>query len=100
MTWDELVRRANCNGLEDMDKLKEGPDDTFRFILCMMPESSHELLNAQFVQCDISFKRVVGYKEFELVSFDVAAGTGKTFFPGLLPHLQLGLKLLCIVAYS
>ena len=36
----------------------------------MSPEGSRRIAKAQYVQSDIGFKRVVGFHEFELASFD------------------------------
>lgn len=50
---------------DDADVLLE--DNTpFRIVVCMKVEASFCLLKAQYLQCDIAFKRVVGFKEFEL----------------------------------
>ena len=38
--------------------------------VCMSPEGSRRIVKAQYVQSDIGFKRVVGFHEFELASFD------------------------------
>jgi hypothetical protein len=42
----------------------------FRIVICMTMEASRCLLNAQFLQSDIGFKRIVGFQEFELGAFD------------------------------
>lgn len=41
-----------------------------RFILCMTVEGSELLLNAQYVQSDIGFRRVIGFYEFELGAWE------------------------------
>ncbi|KAJ3927388.1 MAG: hypothetical protein NXY57DRAFT_1106683 [Lentinula lateritia] len=44
---------------------------TFRLVICMKSENSFRLVNdARHIQSDISFKRVVGWLEFELGGFD------------------------------
>ncbi len=54
-----------------MDPLQlSDQDNKFRIVICMTPQRSHHLLHATDVQSDIAFKRVAGYKEFELVSYD------------------------------
>lgn len=54
-------------------------DTTFRLIVCMTPSHSEALHRAEYMESDISFKRVVGFKEFELVGFDRVSNTSKKF---------------------
>lgn len=49
----------------------------FRVAVCMFPEASRQLLQAQYLQSDIAFKRVVGFEEFELGSMDLASRTSE-----------------------
>jgi len=42
----------------------------FRIIICMSRQNSIRLLSAHYVQSDIGFKRIAGYKEFELGGLD------------------------------
>ncbi|KAK0471633.1 hypothetical protein IW261DRAFT_1571923 [Armillaria novae-zelandiae] len=72
MSWHSL--RHEWDEADESDD-EEGPlsgsdDDCFRLIVCMLPERSQDFLQAKWVQCDISFKRVPGWNEFELVSVD------------------------------
>jgi hypothetical protein len=41
----------------------------------MSKEGSKRLLQAQYIQSDIGFKRVIGFVEFELASLDRDANT-------------------------
>lgn len=71
---------------EDDSKYPKHEEDThhqptdrssrLRMLICMTPEASAHLLNAQFLQCDISFKRVVGFHEFILVGMEPMSNTG------------------------
>ncbi|KAK0470828.1 hypothetical protein IW261DRAFT_1425665 [Armillaria novae-zelandiae] len=72
MSWHSL--RHEWDEADESDD-EEGPlsrsdDDCFRLIVCMLPECSQDFLQAKWVQCNISFKRVPGWNEFELVSVD------------------------------
>ncbi|KAI0038238.1 hypothetical protein FA95DRAFT_1505941, partial [Auriscalpium vulgare] len=44
--------------------------DSLRIIVCMEPEQSSRLLNAQYLQSDIAFRRVPDFYEFELGGWD------------------------------
>lgn len=44
----------------------ERSEEPLRIIICMTKESSKRLLDAQYLQSDIGFKRIVGFYEFEL----------------------------------
>ena len=44
-------------------------------IVCMSKKSSQWLLDAQLVQSDIGFRRIVGFQEFELEGRDFASRT-------------------------
>ncbi|KAJ7312830.1 hypothetical protein DFH08DRAFT_717029, partial [Mycena albidolilacea] len=48
-------------------------------IICMTPHSSSRLQKAQYLQSDISFKRIVGYDEFEISAMDRDANTSVVF---------------------
>jgi hypothetical protein len=50
--------------------------DPIRIIICMSKDSSKRLLDAQFLQSDIGFKRIVGFQEFELGGRDHGSRTG------------------------
>lgn len=52
--------------------------DNLRIVVCMTKSGSERLLRAQYVQSDIGFKRVVGFHEFELATFDRDANTSRS----------------------
>lgn len=52
----------------------------FRIIVCMLPEGSRRLRTAKYVQSDISFKRIIGFKEFVLGGLDSETRTCKLCF--------------------
>lgn len=56
-----------------------GLKSPLRIVVCMTPESSRRLARAQYVQSDISFKRVVGFLELAIGGFDRDAQTSKCF---------------------
>ncbi|KAJ6457805.1 hypothetical protein C8R47DRAFT_915228, partial [Mycena vitilis] len=53
--------------------------NTTRIIICMTPDSSKRLQQAQYLQSDIGFKRIVGFEEFEIASMDRDANTSVVF---------------------
>ena len=55
--------------------------NVLQIVVCMKPDASERLLNAQYLQGDVAFKRVVNYKEFELGCLDRKSNTSKNFFP-------------------
>ncbi|KAK0479493.1 hypothetical protein IW261DRAFT_1317634, partial [Armillaria novae-zelandiae] len=63
--WDEANKSDDEEG-----PLSRSNDDCFWLIICMLPEHSQDFLQAKWVQCNISFKCVPGWNEFELVSID------------------------------
>jgi hypothetical protein len=60
---------------EDDEHIIES-DEMLRIIICMTKQSSRRLLRAQYLQSDISFKRVVGFLEFEIGGFNQNASIG------------------------
>ena len=50
--------------------------ETVRIVICMTREQSRRLLRAKYLQSDIAFKRVAGFKEFELGSWDEENNVG------------------------
>ncbi|KAJ6535548.1 hypothetical protein B0H19DRAFT_1271291 [Mycena capillaripes] len=55
-------------------------DDRLRIIICMTPEASRRLLTSGgHLQSDIGFKRIVGFKEFELATMERDANTSIIF---------------------
>ncbi|KAF8200102.1 hypothetical protein BJ912DRAFT_898089 [Pholiota molesta] len=51
----------------------------FRMVVCMLKESSFRIHSAQYLQSDIGFKRVIGFKEFELGGLDSESRTSITY---------------------
>ncbi|KAJ7261653.1 hypothetical protein C8J57DRAFT_1634758, partial [Mycena rebaudengoi] len=51
---------------DDDDDLSNSHSVPFRIAVCMTKEGSRRLLKAKYLQSDISFRRIVGFKEFEL----------------------------------
>ena len=79
MSWHSL--KHEWDETDESDE-EEGPlsgsdDDCFQLIVCMLLERSQDFLQAKWVQCDISFKRVPGWNEFELVSVDHETNQGE-----------------------
>ncbi|OSX56007.1 hypothetical protein POSPLADRAFT_1161553, partial [Postia placenta MAD-698-R-SB12] len=54
--------------VDEASECEEQPN--LRVVICMTPAQSWRLLRAQYLQSDIAFKRVSGYKEFELGGWD------------------------------
>lgn len=73
------IRHMNETQLKynmDNDEATLPSDTPFRVVLCMTPENSKRLLHAQYVQCDIGFKRIAGFQEFELGGLEPVSRTG------------------------
>ncbi|KAF9026651.1 hypothetical protein BDZ89DRAFT_1039926 [Hymenopellis radicata] len=62
---------------EDTHHAPTDRSSRLRMLICMTPEASNRLLDAQYLQCDISFKRVVDFHEFILVGMEPHSNTGK-----------------------
>ena len=62
------------NIIHDEDEIADTKTPIY-IIVCMSKESSQRLLEAQFVQSDIGFKRIVGFQEFELGGRDFTSRT-------------------------
>ncbi|KAK0433926.1 uncharacterized protein EV420DRAFT_1488854 [Desarmillaria tabescens] len=79
ISWQRLKDgRDHIDDSEDEDGPLEGlDDDCFKLIICMLLQCSEDLLKAKYVQSDISFKHVPGWKEFELVSVDHETNQGQ-----------------------
>lgn len=66
---------------ESLDDEDDVPGDTdsndapLRIVVCMSKAGSERLCQAQYVQSDIGFKRVVGFHEFEIAGMDRDANT-------------------------
>ncbi|KAJ7773772.1 hypothetical protein B0H14DRAFT_3508720 [Mycena olivaceomarginata] len=63
---------------EDDEPAPPGEQRT-RMVICMSPDCSARLKNAQYLQSDISFKRVIEYDEFEITGMDRDANTSVVF---------------------
>jgi hypothetical protein len=64
--------------VHEEDNVDKG-SDPIRIVICMSQDSSKRLLDAQFLQSDIGFKRIVGFQEFELGGRDHGSRTGMSF---------------------
>nr|GAT44274.1 predicted protein [Mycena chlorophos] len=82
---EQYIRRMICvdrNTLQrhpdsDEDVLIASDQDAFRMVVCMTPAASMRLHESgQFLQSDISFKRVNGWYEFEMGCMDRRVNTG------------------------
>ncbi|KZW03626.1 hypothetical protein EXIGLDRAFT_758968 [Exidia glandulosa HHB12029] len=69
----QLVRETSLGRSERYVRVAESAQvngATFRFVICMYPEQSEILRQAKRLTADAAFKRVVGWKEFELETWD------------------------------
>ncbi len=55
-----------------------GNDNMLKIIICMYPEASRRLSEAQYLQSDIGFKRVTGFYEFEIGNMNRITNTSKS----------------------
>ncbi|KAJ7586090.1 hypothetical protein C8J56DRAFT_1052445 [Mycena floridula] len=53
---------------EHKENMEVTKSNVFKIVLCMFPQRSADLLDVQYLQSDISHKRIAGWKEFVLVS--------------------------------
>ncbi|KAK6969673.1 hypothetical protein R3P38DRAFT_3413297 [Favolaschia claudopus] len=60
---------------EDIESISPDSDLPFRIAVCMTKEGSLRLLKAQYIQSDIAFRRIVGFKEFELGALERGSRT-------------------------
>ncbi|KAJ7236183.1 hypothetical protein C8J57DRAFT_1088347 [Mycena rebaudengoi] len=66
--------------VHDEDEVEQSQGlSRLKFIVLMGREGSERLLNTQYVQSDIGFKRIVGLYEFELAGWDRDAATSVVF---------------------
>ncbi|KAK0238774.1 hypothetical protein EDD85DRAFT_769017, partial [Armillaria nabsnona] len=63
---------------DDADVSLDG-SPLLKIIVCMSQEGSQRLLKAQYLQSNISFKQVVGYREFALACLDRDSNTSVVF---------------------
>ncbi|KAF8887650.1 hypothetical protein CPB84DRAFT_1849819 [Gymnopilus junonius] len=74
-----LKLSTDSDDLEDEADIFVEDDTPFHIVVCMTAEASFCLLKAQYLQCDIGFKRVIGFKEFELGGLHPETRTGITY---------------------
>ncbi|KAJ7638020.1 hypothetical protein DFH06DRAFT_1002115 [Mycena polygramma] len=77
-----VILDLDDNALPHHEEDDDAPPSTggrTRIIICMSPESSARLANAQYLESDIGFKRIVGFDEFELAGKDYDANTSVVF---------------------
>ncbi|KAJ7083296.1 hypothetical protein B0H15DRAFT_785085 [Mycena belliarum] len=77
------ILALNIDPEDDVDE-DEDPvdkkDNLLRIIVCMTPEASRRLLRSgRYLQSDIGFKRIIGFKEFEVAGMERDANTSLTF---------------------
>ncbi|KAJ7792606.1 hypothetical protein B0H14DRAFT_2930185 [Mycena olivaceomarginata] len=62
---------------DDDDEIREiAKDGRLRIIICMTPEASRRLISSgRYLQSDIAFRRIVGFKEFEVAGMERDANT-------------------------
>ncbi|THU76535.1 hypothetical protein K435DRAFT_704653 [Dendrothele bispora CBS 962.96] len=54
----------------DVENEDERSKDDLRVVICMTPEASRRLGHTQYLQSDIAFKRIIGFYEFEISTWD------------------------------
>lgn len=82
---DELAMNEDIDDADDTAK----KDDKLRIIVCMTPEASRRLrASGRYLQSDIGFKRIVGFKEFEVASMERDANTSTSSSPSAPFHLS------------
>lgn len=75
------------SGEEDDENEIQAAGTKFRMVVCMTPGSSRRLLQAQYLQSDISFKRINGFEEFELGGLDANSRTSECILSAFLNEL-------------
>ncbi|KAJ7276956.1 hypothetical protein C8J57DRAFT_1584425 [Mycena rebaudengoi] len=85
--------------VHDEDEVEQSQGlSRLKFIVLMGREGSERLLNTQYVQSDIGFKRIVGLYEFELAGWDRDAATCRAVqwhhLHGAEPYGDYGRKIL------
>lgn len=89
------VDGANSDDSEEEDEdicESEGqrrPSDTetLKIVICMTSSACKRLVEAQHLQSDIGFKRIVGFYEFEIASVERSSNTSAFLFT-LFRHLN------------
>jgi len=72
-----IIFMTGYSSHEEDEPRPEGDVDGVRIVICMTREGSQRLLQAQYLQSDMAFKRVVGFHEFELATIDRISNTSK-----------------------
>ncbi|KAJ7254283.1 hypothetical protein C8J57DRAFT_1237000 [Mycena rebaudengoi] len=62
---------------EDDNLIDQGV--AFRIAVCMSKDGSHRLLKSKYIQSDIAFRRIIGFKEFELGALEHNSRTSIVF---------------------
>ncbi|KAE9392665.1 hypothetical protein BT96DRAFT_1023443 [Gymnopus androsaceus JB14] len=64
-----------------------------RIAICMTPAASKRLIETQYLQSDIGFKRIVGFYEFEIASLDRHSNTSAYLrvLSRVIPIIRIGL---------
>ena len=75
-----IIFMAEYSVHEEDEPRPEGDADGVRIVICMTREGSQRLLQAQYLQSDMAFKRVVGFHEFELATIDRISNTSKQLY--------------------
>lgn len=65
--------------VEDEEALSGETSRPTQIVVCMSKRASERLLKAQYLQCDIGFKRVLGFQEFELAGMDRTNNTSEYY---------------------
>ena len=74
MTDSELITHEE----DEPVFIGEGDSDhVVQIIICMTQEGSKRLLDTQYLQSDMAFKRIVGFYEFELAAVDRISNTSR-----------------------
>lgn len=87
----ENINMTELDGLDDIEDLdlENEVNIPFRMVVCMLKEASFQLQSAQYLQSDIGFKRVIGFKEFELGGLDSESRTSKALLISYHSHTDL-----------
>jgi len=84
-----MIYMTDVAAHEEDDLVTDGNSSDVQIVICMTCEGSQCLLNAQYVQSDMAFKRIVGYYEFELASFDCINNASMSVFFLFSKHLMV-----------
>jgi hypothetical protein len=73
--------------LQDAIPSNVSPKSTLQIVMCITPNASKQISEAEYLQSDIGFKQVIGFYEFEIGSFDRNSNTSKWWL--CLPSLPI-----------